>query len=170
MSPTRWIIALLVFALAVPATASLTKTADRHWLTGADEKTRLERLEHYLGGFSSAMLETGLRYGHVRQAVADENWLLADYHWKKIADAIENGLMKRPARRANAEAMFLEGPWKALDVAWAQDDTRAVEKALHSAHQACLNCHVAEKVAFINDQPLLRKTPKLEEKPKEKQP
>jgi len=78
------------------------------WLTGApDQATKDERLEKYLRGFDQPMWEVGERYERVEQALRDENWALAAYHWEKIQATIEGGLMKRPKRRANAEALFL---------------------------------------------------------------
>jgi hypothetical protein len=151
-----WTVCVILFFVSTAAMASLTKTSDSRWLTGADEKTRFERLEHYLGGFSSAMQETGLRFGHVRQAIVDENWPLAKYHWEKIAAAIENGLMKRPARRQNAEAIFLGSLWGRLNDALDEKDREAINEAFKAARQACMACHAAEKVPFMNDQPLFR--------------
>ncbi|WP_305041014.1 hypothetical protein [Geoalkalibacter sp.] len=156
MKLTAWISAICLLGISPLAAASLTKTSDSNWLTGADEKTRAERLEHYLGGFSSAMQDTGLRYAHVKQAIADGNWDLAQYHWGKIATAIENGLMKRPARRANAEAIFLNRAWEPLAAALKEKNGESIAKAFQQARQACMACHVAEKVPFMNDQPLFR--------------
>lgn len=156
MKLAGWILAILFFGISSLAAASLTKTSDSKWLTGADEKTRAERLEHYLGGFSTAMQDTGLRFAHVKQAIADGNWDLAHYHWGKIAGAIENGLMKRPARRANAEAIFLHRAWEPLAAALKEKNGEAVAAAYQEARQACMACHVAEKVPFMNDQPLFR--------------
>jgi hypothetical protein len=159
MKPSVLVTAIIFAGFASASLASLTKTSDRNWLTGADEQTRFERLEHYLGGFSSVMQETGLRYGHVEQAIADENWDLALYHWEKIGVAIENGLMKRPARRPNAEAIFLESAWGDLDEALKGKNRGTIQDAFKSARDACMNCHAAEDVPFINDQPLFRHLP-----------
>lgn len=148
----------LVFVLVavMASSSSLTRTKDNQWLSGADEKTRIERLELYLGGFSSAMQETGLRFGHVKQALVDQNWPLAHYHWGKIAGAIENGLMKRPARRANAETLFLNKAWEPFNQALEIPDAQLINETFKAARQACLDCHTAEGVAFMSNQPLLR--------------
>ncbi len=156
MRTQAWLIAATLLGVSAAAAGTLTRTTDPRWLTGADEKMRFERLEHYLGGFSSAMQETGLRYGHVRQAIVDGNLELARYHWGKIAAAIENGLMKRPARRLSAEAIFLGRAWETLDEALAKKDPGAATEAFQEARAACMACHVAERVPFMNDQPLFR--------------
>ncbi|WP_162925830.1 hypothetical protein [Isoalcanivorax indicus] len=127
------------------------------WLTGQEDNTaRFERLEGYLGGFSSAMWETGYRYQGTRDAIVDGNLALADYHWGKLRGAIENGYMKRPGRQHNAEAMFLEGAWEALDRALQEEDRDTVQSAFLDARDACMACHVAEEVPFMNDMPLFR--------------
>lgn len=151
--------AILVCASAPVCASEVTKTSDPNWLTGADEKTRYERLEHYLGGFSTAMQETGQRYGHTAQAIVDKNWELAHYHWKKIAEVVEKGLMKRPARRPNAEKIFLNGPWGKLDQSLTAKDDEAIRRSFDEARGACMACHAAEKVPFMNDQPLFRALP-----------
>lgn len=135
------------------------------WLTGQDDNAaRFERLESYLGGFSSAMWETGYRYQGTWDAIVDGNPALADYHWGKLRGAIENGYMKRPGRQGNAEGLFLNGPWQGLDEALGQamrderESDQAIQTAFLQARDACMACHVAEDVPFMNDMPLFRQT------------
>lgn len=127
------------------------------WLTGApDQATKDERLEKYLRGFDQPMWEVGERYERVEQALRDENWALAAYHWEKIQATIEGGLMKRPKRRANAEALFLGELWKGLHEALESQDPARIGPAFARAKGACMACHAAEQVPFVNDQPLFR--------------
>ncbi|KSF66371.1 hypothetical protein AO941_20930 [Pseudomonas aeruginosa] len=102
------------------------------------------------------MWEVGERYRHVEQALRDENWDLAAYHWEKIRTTIEGGLMKRPKRRPNAEALFLGEPWNAMHEALESRDRARIAPAFARAKGACMACHAAEQVPFINDQPLFR--------------
>jgi len=147
---------LLTMAIGACSQPAPVPQADG-WLTGApDEATRNERLERYLRGFDQPMWEVGERYRHVEQALQDENWALAQYHWKKIRRTIEGGLMKRPARRANAELLFLGKPWDDLNVALESGDPLRISPAFAQAKGACMACHAAENVAFMNDQPLFR--------------
>ena len=76
-----------------------------------------------------------------------------DYHLDKIKSALEGGVMKRPARGKNAEALFLGAPWQDLDAA------KAPISAPRSLAQknACMACHAPENVAYMIDQPLFRK-------------
>lgn len=124
------------------------------WLVDADEQVRSERLSSYLGGFSSAMWEVGERYRHVVQAIRDENFKLAHYHWDKIGDAIRGGYMKRPARQANADGMFLDTIWASYLETLDSGDGEAIREHFPKAKAACMACHAAEDVEFMNDQPM----------------
>lgn len=81
-------------------------------------------------------------------------WLLN--HWDKIRTTIKGGLMKRPKRRANAEALFLGEPWTHMLEALESRDPTRIGPAFAQAKAACMACHAAEQVPFINDQPLFR--------------
>lgn len=85
-----------------------------------------------------------------------ENWVLAAYHWHKIRATIEGGLMKRPERRANAEALFLGETWNGMHEALESRDSAGIGPAFARTKGACMACHAAEQVSFINDQPLFR--------------
>lgn len=137
--------ALLAFTLPVQA---------EDWLIDADEDTRAERLSSYLGGFSAAMWEVGNRWERMVQAIHDDNFELAHYHWNKIGSAIRSGYMKRPARQANADALFLDGIWKKYLATLESGDGKAIRKQFNQARDACMACHVAEDVPFMNRQPL----------------
>ena len=137
--------AVLIFTLPVQAD---------DWLIDADEDTRAERLSSYLGGFSAAMWEVGNRWERMAWAIQDDNFELAHYHWDKVGDAIRGGYMKRPARQANADAMFLDGIWKKYLETLESGDSEAIRKQFDQARDACMACHVAEDVAFMNRQPM----------------
>ena len=135
------------FLIALPAQAD-------DWLIDTDEDTRAERLSSYLGGFSAAMWEVGNRWEHMVQAIRDDNFDLAHYHWDKIGDAIRGGYMKRPARQANADALFLDSIWGQYLETLESGDGEAIREQFGEARGACLACHVAEDVPFMNDQPM----------------
>lgn len=148
---------LLICVTTAQADPSEKPKADG-WLTGAEtDAVRVERLERYLRGFDQPMWEVGERFEHVEQALRDKNWALADYHWDKIKVTIEGGLMKRPKRRANAQALFLGEPWEQFDQALKSGDASRISTSFNRAKGACMACHAAEKVGFINDQPLFRR-------------
>ncbi|MCC5869597.1 MAG: hypothetical protein JJU27_13940 [Gammaproteobacteria bacterium] len=139
-------------APAWATTAAESDTPDRWLLDAADDDTRFERLEQYLGGFSAAMWETKARYVRVHEALAIGNRALALYHWEKIGSAIRGGYLKRPARRANADALFLDNAWPEAAKAFEEGDDQRAWEAFTRARAACMACHVAEDVAFMNEQ------------------
>lgn len=130
------------------------------WLLGAeDDAQRFERLESYLGGFSGAMWEVGERYRHTWEALQRDNTELAAYHWEKIGGAIRGGYLKRPGRQANSDALFLDEAWpKALEAIRSGDTGRAWQ-GFAKGREACMRCHQAEDVSFMNDQPLFTDLP-----------
>lgn len=100
---------MVVFSLTAIANESTktTPVVSKHWITEVETNTeRFTRIEQYLRGFDQTMWEVGERFEKLYQALQDNNFDLAIYHWAKIKVTIENGLMKRPARKSNAEAIF----------------------------------------------------------------
>jgi hypothetical protein len=143
----------------LPAELGLTqqKSPSKRWLRDADnDAERFRRIEINERGFSQAMVEVGLRYTQVVEAAQLGHHELATYYWEKIADAINAGLMRRPDRTRNAEGMFLDGPWKKTHAALQARDDDAISKALAEARDACMACHLAEGVGWINDARVFR--------------
>ena len=133
------------------------KVSGEGWLLGADDdQQRMERLHQYLAGFSKAMWETGYRFEATQAAIVDDNLPLAAYHWGKVRSAVENGYLKRPGRQTNADTLFLDAGWQTLNDALNAPDDHNVKQAFVTARDACMACHVAEDVAFMNDQRLFR--------------
>lgn len=128
------------------------------WLSQApSDSERSALLEQQLRGFDVAMWEVGERFERAEQAIVDGNHALAAYHWEKIRLAIENGLLRRPKRRPNSDALFLGDPWRGLAQALQQPDRRRVVDAFGAAKAACIVCHTVEGVGFINEQPMFRR-------------
>ena len=156
------LIAAATLSLVLPAALPASDESERPdtWLRGADDDVaRFERLERYLGGFSGAMWEVGQRYRHTWEALERGNTELAVYHWEKIGDAIRGGYLKRPARRANSDALFLDTAWsEALEAMRSGDEQRAW-RGFAQGREACMQCHQAENVGFMNDQPLFTDLP-----------
>ncbi|TWX71679.1 hypothetical protein ESZ36_00115 [Colwellia demingiae] len=129
----------------------------KHWLLDEGDKTkRINKLETYLRGFDQPMLEVGQRYESLYQALQDENYDFAAYQWKKIKKTIDNGLMKRPARRKSADLFLLNQTWKEVFDNIMSKDKSIAWKGFDKATVACLSCHAAEGVSFVNNQPLFR--------------
>jgi len=164
-------VCVLLASLAIAQTASrfpqgITGLADGQkkapsgqWLLDADDDTeRFRRLQIYAGGTDQQMWQVGHRYQQVHQAIADENWGLAEYHWRKLRDVLNVALMKRPNRTPNAEAMFLDTSWQQLYDAIEQGDADAARAAFQVQRGACMACHDAEGMPFLNDTPIFRDT------------
>ena len=135
------------------------KPPSNAWLRDADsDGDCFRKLEINLRGFDEPMREVGHRYQAVYDAIKDKNYGLADSHWDKVKVAINGGPMKRPARTQNAEGMFLDSAWGAMDEAIKSKDHARIVKQFEATRQVCMACPTAEKVPFMNDQPLFRNT------------
>ena len=142
------------------ALAEEPKQSSNQWLLDAENDTdRFKRLEIYLRGFDQPMWEVGYRFEIVYDAIIDENYELATYHWGKVKLTIENGYLKRPARKTNADLIiFQSGIWKSLDTALKEGDSKKIKSAFSDARLSCMGCHAAESVPFMNEQKIFRRT------------
>lgn len=132
---------------------SQKKPPSNQWLGDADtDADRFRKIEIFARGFDHTMWEVGERYKKTYEAIWDRNWELADYHWDKIRHTINVGLMKRPMRTHNAEAMFLDGPWKQMNEAIQSMDYGRMQTQFMTTRQICMSCHIAERVPFMNEQ------------------
>jgi hypothetical protein len=129
------------------------------WLLDArTDEERFRRLQVYAGGTDQQMWQMGYRYEQVYQAIIDQNWQLGEYHWGKLRDVFHVALMKRPNRTPNAESMFLNKEWALLSEALKAGNGSDARKIFLAERQACVACHVAEGMAFLNETPIFRKT------------
>lgn len=144
---------LITALLTLFTTTAIADKNPNHWLRNAeDDSKRFQLLESQIGGFSGAMVEVGQRYESIYEALERDNTELALYHWEKIRSAIENGYQRRPGRQANADAMFLDTVWQPTRDAIADGKRKNYKKHFNRAREACMACHVAEEVPFMNDQ------------------
>lgn len=135
------------------------KPPSANWLLDArSDEERFRRLQVYAGGTDQQMWQMGYRYEQVYRAIVDQNWQLGTYHWGKLRDVFNVALMKRPNRTPNGEAIFLNNEWRLLDEALRAGDAVAARKTFVAERQACIACHVAEGMAFLNDTPMFRNT------------
>jgi hypothetical protein len=129
------------------------------WLLDArTDQERFRRLQIYSGGTDQQMWQMGYRYEQVYRAIVDQNWQLGSYHWGKLRDVFNVALMKRPNRTPNAEGLFLKNEWQLLDSALKSGDAAASKKAFLAEREACIACHVAEGMAFLNNTPIFTGT------------
>lgn len=146
-------IAAIAFSHGSVSQAPAGQTASKHWITEAmNDSERFQRIEKYLRGFDQPMGEVGERYQKLYAALTLGNLELASYHWAKIKLTIDNGTMKRPARRASAEALFLGDTYNSVYASLASGDQITGWKGFGTARSACMKCHEAEGVGYMNDQ------------------
>jgi hypothetical protein len=161
------IVAAFVFGGLAMATFAISHEAPKqsdNWLLDVQDDTeRFKRIQQMFGGFSAAMQIVGERYDRTYDAVAEGNYELANYHWKKIKEAIELGYLRRPSREANSVDLFLNDSWTSASEAFASKEKDKARDGFLSARSACLACHLAEKVPYMNDQPKFRRTAKFPE-------
>ena len=155
--------ATLALAISTATCISEESTAKEltpnDWLLSAqDDQERFQLLQRYLRGFDQPMWEIGERYQIVYDALENENYDLALYHWRKIKTTLENGYLKRPARQANADAMFLDQNWGEVNAAFESRNAEEAWDGFDLARSACMSCHIAEGVEYMNDQPLFSNT------------
>jgi cytochrome c553 len=147
--------AVIVFSHWSWAQAAERQARSKRWITeAANEGERFQRIETYLRGFDQPMWEVGERYEKLYAALVRGNFELASYHWAKIKLTIENGTMKRPARRASADEFLLIGRWGSVNEALGSGDRATAWRGFETARASCMQCHEAEGVGYMNDQPM----------------
>lgn len=140
------------------------KAPGSDWLLDArDDDERFRRIQIYAGGTYEQMWQIGYRYQQMYHAIIDENWELASHHWRKIISVFNVGLMKRPNRTPNAEAMFLDASWGELKDALDSGSSADIRASFRTQRNACMACHVAEDMPFLNDSPIFRDTAEFPE-------
>jgi len=146
-------------AIMIGTAAAQNANLSNDWLLNApDDKTRFELLQRYLRGFDQPMWEVGQRYLGLYDALERDNFDLALYHWDKIKTTIQNGYLKRPKRRANADAIFLDTLWADVRAALESRNAKQAWAGFAAARNGCISCHEAEDVAWMNDQDLFDET------------
>jgi len=125
------------------------------WLLSAEsDEERFRRLQRQLRGFDQPMWEVGERFESLHDALLRNNFDLALYHWDKIATTIRNGIFKRPGRAPNARDLFLDEVHERVREGLETREPARAWEAFDDARAACIGCHVAEDVAYMNDQAL----------------
>ncbi len=156
MHTYKVVVTALLAAGCTPASEELSEDLKPNdWLLAAgDEQARNRLIQQQFRGFDQPMWEVGERYARLHQALERQNTDLAVYHWEKIRTSIENGIAKRPARRANAEQFLLNGAWQEVDVDLRSGEPARAWRGFERAKAACAACHQAEDVDYMNNQPV----------------
>jgi len=148
------------FPAAYKELAKQTRPPSNNWLLDADDDTeRFRRLQVVAGGTDIPMWEIAHRYEELYVAIQNNNWEMGVYHWEKLRDRMNTAAMKRPARTQNIEGMFLtSGVWNGMHDALTSKDPGRMRQQFQLVRQACIACHIAERVGFLNDSSVLRRT------------
>ena len=151
-------VAGVMFTAGYVVAQATPKPPSNDWLLDApSDEERFKLLQRYLRGFDQPMWEVGYRWESVHDALQRGNYEAAVYHWDKIRTTIENGYLKRPARRANSEALFINsGLHEQVKKAFESRDSKQAWAAFTTARTACINCHEAEKMAHMNNQRIIQ--------------
>lgn len=129
-------------------------TQDDWLLSAPSDAERFRLLQQQLRGFDQTMWEVGERFRRIHEALSRNNYDLALYHWDKINTTIRNGIARRPARAATAQAMFLRGNFQDIRLGFAARTSQKAWGGFDRAKAVCQSCHLAEQVAFVNQQAL----------------
>lgn len=122
-----------------------------NWLMQIDKNDeKFSVIQKQFRGFDTAMMEVGYRYDAIKKALEAKNYELAHYHLEKIKLSIENGYVRRPARKEASQNFFLSTTYeefkKALEL---KNDVQIVNK-FNDVKNSCNACHINQNVGFIN--------------------
>ena len=151
--------ALGLFLAVRPAPVEAQALTRDDWLLNApDDQARFRLLQTQARGFSASMIEVGQRYQAMYDAIGDGNFALAAYQWDKIRDAIQTGYARRPGRQPNSDARLLQPLFTPVREAFRSGDAALARASFAEVRTACMACHEAERIGFMNNQPLFRRT------------
>lgn len=128
------------------------------WLKG-DTDEKLDEVAHQLGGFSRTMVEVGYRYSELYWAGQDENWKYAEHQIEHIVEAMEDGLKRRPERKASSNE-FLEVVLPKMEELVKKGEKTEFLEGFKTLTASCNQCHNQEGEGFIViREPKLRSSP-----------
>jgi hypothetical protein len=108
------------------------------------------------------MLEIASRMRELSAAIQRDSWNMSIYQLEKIRGRMVVAMTKRPVRTQNMEALFFEsGVYSGLHDALTSRDVQRARAGFTRLRSACMACHVAEKVSFINESATFREVDAL---------
>jgi hypothetical protein len=139
--------------------AKQAKPPSRRWLMDAnDDIERMRRLELWGGAGDLEMQEIAHRLEELHSAIQKENWDLGIYHLEKMRGRMLVAAIKRPTRTQNLEDMFLDsGIYTSMQNALTSKNAELARVMFEDTRLACMACHTAEKLAFINDSSVFKR-------------
>jgi hypothetical protein len=139
--------------------AKQSKPPSRRWLLDAnDDAERMRRLELWGGAGDLEMQDISHRLEELHSAIQKESWDLGIYHLEKLRGRMLVAAIKRPARTQNLEEVFLDsGIYTAMHSALTSKNADRARTTFEDTRKACMACHTAEKLAFINDSTVFKR-------------
>ena len=141
---------LLIAVSTVYIFASNGYSTKAEWLMDInDTDKRFEAIQKQFRGFDTAMMEVGYRYEETKKAITSKNYPLAEYHWDKLKVAVDNGIIRRSARKESVNSFLFGGVWQDLKRVLKTPNEKAVNDAFAVIRPTCNGCHEDQKVGFI---------------------
>ena len=141
----------IIIALTTLSLYGASYSTSSNWLIDLNATpTQMEAIQKQLRGFDTAMMEVGYRYEATKKAINQGNYPLALYHWEKIKTAIDNGTLRRPARKTSSDLFFLDHVHPNMAEAFRSHDRAKITQTFDTVRLTCNACHHHEKVGFIS--------------------
>lgn len=138
-------IALLGFFSCNQAVKQESWTAE--WL-GDNKQEMVEHIEEQFQGFSRTMTEVSHRFAELYWSGQDQNWEYAEYQREHIEEAMDQGFVRRPERKASSQQfMQVALPEMAASIEAANPDR--FQESFNKLVTSCNTCHNMEEVPFI---------------------
>lgn len=139
--------------------AKQVKPPSRRWLLDAnDDAERMRRLELWAGAGDLEMQDVAHRFEELHAAIQKESWDLGVYHLEKMRGRMIVAAIKRPTRTQNLEEVFLDsGVYHSMHDALTSKSVERARAAFQNTRAACIACHAAEKLSFVNDSAVFRR-------------
>ncbi len=155
----RWVTASAAILIAGGVSAALAQPLGEGWLLGApDDAARFRLLQSDAGGSGRTMFEMSVRYERIYDAIAYGNLEVAAHYWSSIRGSLRSGIVRRPDRAETANAFILDTLYERVNVELESGDIVRARAVFMEIRGACMGCHVANDLSYLNDQPLFINT------------
>jgi hypothetical protein len=142
------------------------------WLLDADsDRDRFERIEAAMRGLDVTMLEIGVRFGTLHDAIERGNFRLAQHEASRIGEAARVGMLKRPGFRHGDGVDYLGATeWTALTTALRASDVQGSRAAFLEVRRSCTACHESQGMGYLNTSDVFDSTAQFSTAPTSVQP
>jgi hypothetical protein len=140
--------------------AAQRKPPSDSWLLDADsDRERFRRIEVALRGLDIHMLEIGVRFGVMHDAIGRGNLPLATLEAEKSIESARIAMLKRPGFGGDEGLKYMgAAQWTALLDSLRSGDVARSQTAFLQVRQSCMACHASRDMGFLNDSALFEST------------